>query len=97
MDFANKFFNIFEGLDRAHGSYNLSGKITEKGKKQGNALTVNEPATVELWEKHLNGQYGLGVFPLNDMAECKWAAIDIDIYNLNFTKLEDFLWFIYFL
>ena len=88
MDFANKFFNIFEGLDRAHGSYNLSGKITEKGKKQGNALTVNEPATVELWQKHLNGQYGLGVFPLNDVGECKWAAIDIDIYNLNFTKLE---------
>jgi hypothetical protein len=50
-----RFFTIFEGLDRAHGSYHLSGKITEKGKKQGNALTINEKPTEDLWLKHLNG------------------------------------------
>jgi hypothetical protein len=83
-----RFFIIFEGLDRAHGSYHLSGKITEKGKKQGNALTINEKPTEDLWLKHLNGEYGLGIFPLNDSGECRWGAIDVDIYNLDFNKLE---------
>ena len=84
----NRVFKLFSGLDRAHGSYNLSGKITEKGKKQGNALTKTEPATEELWQQHLDGKYGLGIFPLKDDGTCKWGAIDVDIYNLDFTKLE---------
>jgi hypothetical protein len=84
-----RFFNLFNGLDRAHGSYVLSGKITEKGKKQGNALTKPEPATEELWLKHLNGTYGLGIFPLKDDGTCKWGAIDVDIYPLDFKKLEN--------
>ena len=83
-----RFFQLLSGLERAHGTYTLSGKITEKGKKQGHALTKTEPATEELWEKHLNGEYGLGIFPLKDDGTCKWGAIDVDIYNLDFNKLE---------
>lgn len=87
-DTAKRFLDIFSGLDRAHGSYQLSGVITEKGKRQGNALTKQEPPTEELWLKHLNGEYGLGIFPLRDDGMCKWGAIDVDIYNLDFEKLE---------
>tara|TARA_R100001443_G_scaffold487_6_gene2025 strand:- start:4628 stop:6145 length:1518 start_codon:yes stop_codon:yes gene_type:complete len=83
-----QFFEIFMGLERAHGTYKLSGRTTEKGKQQGNALTKTEPVTEELWAKHLKGDYGLGIFPLNDNGKCKWGAIDIDIYNLDFSKLE---------
>ena len=87
-DIAKRFLDIFSGLERAHGSYQLSGVITEKGKRQGNALTKQEPPTEELWLKHLNGEYGLGIFPLRDDGMCKWGAIDVDIYNLDFEKLE---------
>ena len=83
-----RFLELFAGLDRAHGTYTLSGKITDKGKKQGHALTKTEPATEELWQQHLDGKYGLGIFPLKDDGTCKWGAIDVDIYNLDFTKLE---------
>ena len=30
-DIAKRFLNIFSGLDRAQGSYQLSGVISEKG------------------------------------------------------------------
>ena len=83
-----RFFTIFSGLQRAHGTYTLSGQTTDKGKKQGNALTKTEPATEELWLKHLNGEYGLGIFPLLDDGTCRWGAIDVDIYPLDFKKLE---------
>ena len=36
----------------------------------------------------MNGEYGLGIFPLRDDGMCKWGAIDVDIYNLDFEKLE---------
>jgi len=84
----NRFFTLFSGLDRAHGSYNLSGKITEKGKKQGNALTKQQAPNPELWLQHLQGKYGLGIFPLTDYGKCKWGAIDVDVYDLDFKKLE---------
>ena len=77
-----RFFTIFSGLQRAHGTYTLSGQTTDKGKKQGNALTKTEPATEELWLKHLNGEYGLGIFPLLDDGTCGVASNPNVFFNL---------------
>ena len=61
MTLAEKFHQLFLGLERAHGNYDLSNPIVDaKGKLKGKAWTKNEPLTVELWERHLSGGVGIG-------------------------------------
>lgn len=86
---ANIFHELYQGLDRAHGRYKLTGGFNEAGKAQGRAETVNGPYTVALWLAHLMGQQGLGVIPIQDEGTCWWGAIDIDVYPLDLEKLED--------
>jgi hypothetical protein len=49
------------------------------------------PVTKELYKAHLSGGDGLAIAPLTDTKDkqnvCFYAAIDIDVYNVNFTWL----------
>jgi len=81
MSLAQQFFALFKGLDRAHGWYNVSGKPNDKGKIEGERGTRHTGPTVELWEGHLKGSYGIGIVPILDDATCRWGAIDIDEYK----------------
>ena len=75
-----KFKNIFEGLDRAHG-VTIVGESNGNGTKvKGKSFVKREPVTDELWQKHLDGIDSLGVIPINDDNKCKWGCIDIDSY-----------------
>ena len=83
---AEKLMQIFSGLERAHGIYEITGKQknTEKGiKKEGRGRTLHEPLTIELWKKHLAGNLSLGVVPLTDNETCSWGCIDVDEYPIN--------------
>ena len=76
----DKFKNIFEGLDRAHG-VTIVGESNGNGTKvKGKSFVKREPVTDELWQKHLDGVDSLGVIPINDDNKCKWGCIDIDSY-----------------
>lgn len=88
MSFAERFFNIYRGLDRARGKNKTSTKIDSKGKRESVNQTLHATYNVECWEKHLAGSEGLGVIPINDDAMCVWGAIDVDIYPLNLIELE---------
>lgn len=86
---AVKFMEVFAGLERAHGVYTLSKKKSEGGDKQkGRATTESTPVTVELWQKHLAGEQGLGVVPIREDNTVVWAAIDVDVYPLDHKALE---------
>lgn len=85
---AAKFYELFKGMENAHGVYNPTHK-NEKGKLIGAAAVVQEPPTVTTWEKHLLGEYGIGIGPLDNESMCGWGAIDIDIYNLKHNELLD--------
>jgi hypothetical protein len=78
-EFATKFMDLFSGLDRAYGKYEITSKRTD-GKQNGTAATVKKPVTVELWEKHLDGKQGIGIVPITDRSTCYFGAIDIDVY-----------------
>ena len=75
-----KFKNIFEGLDRAHGVTKVTESISNGTKIKGKSFVKREPVTNELWQKHLQGKDSLGVIPINDENKCKWGCIDIDSY-----------------
>ncbi len=89
-DLVEMFMNRFQGLDRAHGIYpnpvlQKDGKFIAEGIK-----TVQEPVTYDLWEQHLFGTGpGIGIVPINDDGEVLWGVIDIDIYNINHSALEN--------
>jgi hypothetical protein len=75
-----RFKNIFEGLDRAHG-VTIVGESNGNGQKvKGKSFVKREAVTDDLWENHLKGIENLGIIPINDNNECKWGCIDIDSY-----------------
>lgn len=91
---AVRIASLFRGLSRAHGVYQLPpGRTTTKRKAGGNKLegkahTVQEPVTVALWERHLQGKQGLGIVPIMDDAACWFGAIDVDQYDVKIEELE---------
>ena len=72
----------FHGLERAHGTYAVKAEATGgKVKVKGRAKTLMEPVTETLWRRHLAGELGLGVVPINDDAAASFGAIDVDVYD----------------
>ena len=79
-DRIERFRNIFQGLDRAHG-VTIVGESNGNGQKvKGKSFVKRDPVTPELWLKHLQGTENLGIIPINDNSECRWGCIDIDSY-----------------
>ncbi len=79
---AKRFHALFSGMERAHGSYlNINwDEARSDGKFKGDAVTRREPVTDDLWQRHLDGKYGIGVIPIRDDSRCVFAAIDVDVY-----------------
>ncbi len=82
---AARFFELFRGSDRTHGIYRLRPIDPPKpGEKcEGQALTVPGAATVDLWQRHLDGACGLGIVPATADGTCHWGAVDVDDYGLD--------------
>tara|TARA_R110002072_G_scaffold119629_1_gene252515 strand:- start:1017 stop:2609 length:1593 start_codon:yes stop_codon:yes gene_type:complete len=90
---AIKFKEVFLGLDRAHGIYEITGqKSTAKGiKKDGKGRTLQEPLTLDLWQDHLKGNVSIGVIPLTDDETCKWGCIDVDEYPIDIKNIQSII------
>ena len=76
--------SFFQGLQRAYGVYELTGTTKEVAagtKITGSPKTKQGDVTYDLWAKHLTGETGLGIIPINDKSECHFGAIDIDLYK----------------
>jgi hypothetical protein len=79
---AARFHALFAGLERAHGVYNNIDQTRDDGKRTSlNPLTLRDPVTNELWEKHLTGANCIGIIPVRDDSTCVFGAIDIDVYD----------------
>jgi hypothetical protein len=79
-------WEIFDGLPRAYGTY----QVTEiDGQKlSGTARTVQAKVTEDIWELHLNGERSLGIVPIRDDNTVVFASIDIDTYPLDLEALD---------
>lgn len=74
------FRSLFTGLEEAHGYYIV--EAAEPGTKAlGKRGMRPEPVTTSHWERHLDGEEGLGICPINKDSMCQWGVIDIDKYN----------------
>lgn len=84
---SDTMLELFRGLTIAHGIYNITKK-TEGVKQIGQKIaTVREQVTRELWDKHLSGEQGLGIVPINEDNKARFAVIDIDDYGVNHGQL----------
>ncbi len=73
-----KFESLFRGSTLGHGTYD---KVT------GNMATLLTPALDIDYERHLNGELGLGIVPVDQNGKCSWGAIDIDIDTIDHKDL----------
>lgn len=72
------FASLFRGSALAHGTYD---KHTE------NMATLLSPATEEDFRRHIIGDLGLGIVPVNEEGLCYFGAIDIDIDTIDHKEL----------
>jgi hypothetical protein len=84
------FKNLYSGYGKAHGKFEIKGPEPLTGKVQGKATTIHTGAPEQAWGDHLAGtRAGLGSIPLlDDGMSAQWAAIDIDVNDIDHTSLE---------
>ena len=78
---------LFEGNKSAYGTYVLARDVRADGKVAGKGYTIRESVTLELWDEHLTGKQCLGIVPINEESKTRFAAIDIDEYNVDLINL----------
>src|SRR5512137_2108994 len=88
MTDAERFAALFSGLSRAYGVYEIKKNGLAGEKVKGQAKTLTQEVTLELYSKHLEGKSSLGIIPIRDDNTCLFGAIDVDIYK-NF-DIEEF-------
>jgi hypothetical protein len=66
----------------------LGGTRDADGKTKSKSELDTKPLTAEVWERHTAGKCSIGCIPIKPDNTARWGAIDIDIYNEQFS-LED--------
>lgn len=78
------FMDVFSGNIHNYGQHTYA--FTEEGKEQGkNATVTNKLLTMEQYKAHLSGKMGLGIIPIDAQGDCKFAVIDLDVYDSDLT------------
>jgi len=77
----DKFMDLFHGLERAYGTFEITNSRERDGKKTGKVRSIHKPVTRDIWLQHLNGTQAIGIVPIRDDSTVQFGAIDIDIYS----------------
>ena len=84
---AERLANLFRGSKEGHGTFGQPEKETKpSGVKWGiktTARTKRIPPTLDLFQKHIEGTYPLGIIPITERGGCYFGAIDVDDYSVN--------------
>jgi len=89
MSVFTQFRNLFDGLDRTYGKYEIDHDLSSRQEKvQGKAVTVRGTVTMDLFAKHLEGEQGLGIVPIREDSTCVFGALDIDEYDIDLVDLN---------
>jgi len=87
MSQAKRLLAAYVGATNAHGT-TVVGRVSRNGKAESQSRIVREPLTEKLVQDHIDGKHGVGAIPINENNECKFGAIDIDVYDLNHRELQ---------
>lgn len=78
MEVLKEFASLFRGSKLAHGVWQ---------KDNGHMSTELSTATEEHFRKHLIGELGLGIVPVDESGVCYFGAIDVDIDTIDHKEL----------
>ena len=77
----NSFQDLFVGNKHNYGQH-VYADSKDGEKEQGRNQTITDKlVTIQQYNNHLEGKVGLGLIPINEESKCKFAVIDVDIYN----------------
>lgn len=88
MSQSKRLLAAFAGAKNAHGTTTV-GRITRNGKADSKSRIIREPLTEDLVQDHIDGKQGVGAIPINEQNQCRFGAIDVDVYDLNQKELQD--------
>ena len=78
----DKFIDIFGGSFSAYGQTRKTNEFDDRGKHKTKSFIIKQTPTTKMFEEHLEGKDpALGIIPINEQNKCRWACIDIDLYN----------------
>lgn len=89
---AERFCTIFKGKNNTYVRNELPKEKPEAGQKIKTNITNNE-GTVDkfLMAHHLDGDFGVGVCPVNAEGKCYYGVIDIDYYQSEINNVLDII------
>ena len=86
-DNIQRFMALFSGYTKAYGTYDPR-TLGMPGKQKPRYMKVDSLPTSERFEHHLKGNQPIGIYLLDDDEMVSFAAIDIDAYPIDHTKIS---------
>ena len=86
-DNIQRFMALFSGYTKAYGTYDPR-TLGMPGKQKPSYMKVDSLPTSERFEHHLKGNQPIGIYLLDDDEMVSFAAIDIDAYPIDHTKIS---------
>lgn len=89
---SQRFALLFKGKTNTYVRNELPKEKPEAGQKIKTKITNNE-GTVDkdLLLKHLNGEFGVGICPVNAEGKCYFGVLDIDYYKSKIKRVLHFI------
>ena len=89
---AQRFLLLFKGKSNSYVKNFLPKEKPEEGvKTKTKIIQVRETVDTDLMLSHLNGEFGVGICPLNTEGKCNFGVIDIDVYKGKIRKMLDII------
>lgn len=89
---AQKFTQLFRGKSNTYVRNELPKEKPEAGEKIKTRITNNEgKVDKELLLEHLEGNFGVGVCPVNAEGKCYFGVLDIDYYKAKINRILNFI------
>ena len=77
-----RFQALFRGGKKAYGKSNIASE-TKSGKITPKYTSVKSPLTPTQYQAHLNSEFRLGVYVIDESDLCSFSVVDIDDYNVD--------------
>lgn len=85
---AQRFFLLFKGKANSYIKNFLPKEKPEAGAKtKTKIIQVRGTVDADLMLSHLNGEFGVGICPVDSNGKCNFGAIDIDVYKGKIRKM----------
>lgn len=87
-----RFLQLFKGKSNTYVKNELPKEKPQAGEKIKTKITNNEgKVDKELLAHHLEGDYGVGICPVNAEGKCYFGVLDIDYYKSRIRKVLQFI------